>query len=401
MIIIIYLFIFIYLISVLKSIIRFYITKQALKKIRYDERSYKAPERIQILIPVLKEEKLVKRSIEYFTALKDLVDVTYITTSREDNRKTYDEIMKWKIALSAENIFVVNSPNKKGNMATQLNYAASKLSKDTIIGVYNVDSFPDRRCFEEILRVMMDKNVVVQQVSFFDDNVKGILKVAQMWQNRWSLIYEYCKYLNYNNLKFTYTIGHGFFIYHSKLAAVGYWDDDEMNEDNIMGYKLHLNNTIIKTVPFFEKAQFANNLTIYIKQQSVWFNGPIYAFKYLKKVRSYSFRNFFLAMQNFKNALSWAFFPPVLIFFTLISIAYNPISFIAIIVLTTIYVTVLNLLVQNELVKIGALKEKRHITFIIIEDYVFLLIHSIGPLITLLKIIIRRNDFSKKYKTEK
>ena len=227
------------------------------------------------------------------------------------------------------------------------------MPNDSIIGIYNVDSFPSKETFYYISQ-NIQKGVTFQQVSYFDDENKMIMASAQNWQNRWSLVYELGKYLSkFKKWNFKYTIGHGFFIYKKDLKKVGYWSDDEINEDNELGFRLLCNKIKIKPVPYLEKAGFAKNLSVYIKQQSIWFNGPLYAFKYFRKMKHKNFYAFCLAILNFKAAVSWLLFPTAsLAIFVLSLIFYLKLS-IFVFLIMFIYLTVVNFLSWKILKKLN------------------------------------------------
>lgn len=167
---------------------------------------------------------------------------------------------------------------------------------------------------------------------------------AQRWQNRWSIVYELGKLLEVskNNLGFMYTIGHGLFIKNKFLQEIGGYNENDLNEDNEFGYRLRKEGLKIYPIPFLEKSGFASNLSIYIKQQAVWFNGPLYAFGYFLKSDKNS-KNFFLALLNFKAAISWLLSSVFMIFFTLYSVMIDPVIFFLLLILDVLYITGLNI----------------------------------------------------------
>lgn len=103
-------------------------------------------------------------------------------------------------------------------MANQLNYATKELSGEEVIAIYNIDSKPEEKTFKYVLKNINDRSVY-QQVSYFDNNHKGIMKSAENWQNRWSIIYELGKYLSNRKIEFKYCIGHGLFMKKKILAS--------------------------------------------------------------------------------------------------------------------------------------------------------------------------------------
>ena len=199
---------------------------------------------------------------------------------------------------------------------------------------------------------------------------------------------------------FIYTIGHGLFLYKETLDKYGYWSENEINEDNEFGYRLVCNNIQIKPIPFLEKADFAKSLKIYIKQQSTWVNGPLYAFSYYKKSKEKTLKNLWLAILNFKAFISWMFFPVLFLVFLIISCFYNFTLSIIILILISLYVSAFNYLSNRILYKQGYLNN-RNKTINLISDYFFFIIHCFGCFITISKLILGKNNQKNKYNTEK
>ncbi len=397
---IINIFIALLVITNIKSLIRFIRVKRYIIKFKDEEIKLKNKKKIKVIIPVYNEVKNIKKSIEYFKKLEKYCDVYYVTTSKERKMKTYKEVEKQIEIQKANNIFLDNCPNTEGTMANQLNYMAKKLPKNEIIAIYNIDSFPDIKAFKYVLNNIKD-NELYQQVSYFDDYNMGILRSAQNWQNRWSLIYELGKYTKKSGgNNFVYTIGHGLFLNRNILEKYGYWSENEINEDNEFGYRMLCNGLQIKPIPFLEQAGFANTLKIYIKQQATWVNGPLYAFSYYKKSEKKSIKNLYLAILNFKAFLSWVFFPIIFLSILFISMFYNYTYSIVLLFLIFIYISIFNFLASKLLMKLGYKRRQR--CFInIIYDYLFFIVHSFGGFITISKILRRKNNKENKYNTEK
>ncbi len=211
-------------------------------------------------------------------------------------------------------------------------------------------------------------------------------------------------------LKFNYVIGHGMAFKNEVIKKIGGYPEDEINEDNVLGYRLNKENIAIYAIPILEKIGFAKKTSVYIQQQSVWYNGPLYAFQYFSKIldRCSCFRErlrmFFVACLNFKNALNWNIFSLVTFISIIGSVIVKKYYYIIIIVLCLIlYVYGLNWYTEKVLLanKYLQKKAKVSITNLFIEVIFWLIIHSTGPMLTLGKIVTNRNKQSNKYKTEK
>lgn len=379
----------------IKSLIRVIRTSKFLQ--RKHQIKQKSGQRVTVIIPAMNEVNNVEKSVHFFKNMKDLCNVIYVTTSKEKKGETYYKIREEIKKQGASNIIVVNSPNREGTMANQLNYAIKEIGTEEIFAIYNIDSKPERKTFEYVLSNIKD-NMVLQQVSYFDDPLVGIMKSAQNWQNRWSIVYEMGRYLDDRKLEFKYCIGHGLFMKKKVIETVGYFSESEINEDNEFGYRLNINNILIKPIPFMEQADFARNKKIYIKQQSTWVNGPLYAFSYYRKNKK-TVKNFILSILNFKAFISWWIFPLLCYLCLIFSAFINIMLFILTLFLIIIYVTGINYLANRQLLKLGYIKQKYRL--MLISDLLFFVVHSFGSYITLYKIVIGKNNIKNKYNTEK
>lgn len=392
-------FIVLLLFTNIKSLIRYKRSKKFILE-NFDKKFVKKiNNKIDVIIPVYNEEKNIEESVKYFKNLSNVCNAYYVTTSKEKNANTYNKLIEEITRQDTSNIFVENCPNTFGTMANQLNYIANKMPENSIIAIYNVDSRPDKKTFLYVIEHIKE-NEVYQQVSYFNNEIRGILQSAQNWQNRWSIIYEMGKCLKpVGKNNFIYTIGHGLFIPKSILEKYGYWSENEINEDNEFGYRLVCNNIQIKAIPYLEKADFANSLKIYIKQQSTWVNGPLYAFSYYKKLNNKNLKNLYIALLNYKAFLSWTFFPILFDIIFLMSLYYNLFYSLILMLLIVNYVTTYNYLINNLLYKLMYTPKRTIIN--VFKDLIFFNIHCFGSFITLYKIIKRKNNIANKYNTEK
>ena len=394
MIYIVYFCIFLLVLTITKSIFRLIRSSRFLNK---EMKLSKIKKKIVVLIPAMNEEKNAKGAVEYFKKLADVCNVLFITTSKEKSMLTYKKLNEEIKKAKATNLKVINCPNTEGTMANQLNYGIKDLDNDDIIAIYNIDSKPERRTFIYAEKEI-DDNIVLQQVSYFDDKLKWIIKSAENWQNRWSIVYEMGRYLNNSSIAFKYCIGHGLFIKKKVFDKYGYLSEKDINEDNEFGYRLNINDIMIKPIPFMEQADFAKTVKIYIKQQSTWVNGPLYAFKYYNNNHK-SIKNFIRSCLNFKAFISWWLFPILCYSSLVISLFHCYLLSIILLLLIIIYVTGINYLSSRILIKKGYIKTKYHIN--IISDLLFFMVHTFGSFITIYKLITGKNNIKNKYNTEK
>ena len=124
---------------------------------KYKEKDYTE---FWILLPALREQKLVKETIEYFNNLNynaNKLHICLITTQKEEfeyNQKnqtiktTRDVVLSYlKENKTKYNTYLIHYPKEKGNKASQLNYAIKKITessnKDCYFVIFDFDSRPN------------------------------------------------------------------------------------------------------------------------------------------------------------------------------------------------------------------------------------------------------------------
>lgn len=268
---------------------------------------------LYLIVPVLNEQRIIEETYMHF---RDIVNqfekvyVVYVTTEKEGpcSITTYEMIKRLMEAdVCNKKIYLFHYPYKKGVMAHQLNYAIDQLEKinpslNFWIGIYNADSRISVSTIDYIINNINQKDCLhkcFQQYSWYitkSNKSHDILNSAALWQTRWTLVFELARVrfqaaLDSAKLpdsiyfileKMNYVIGHGLYIKVIDLKTLGGFPEDTINEDACLGYLLNCNNIKIIPIPFLEKAESPNRVSIYIKQQTTWFNGPWYAFQYWK-----------------------------------------------------------------------------------------------------------------------
>lgn len=370
-------------------------------------------EKVAIIIPVYEEQNVIEKSVESFMPLAQCgIDIYYVTTQRETSNVTTKDVLEKILKRYNDNkVHVIDCPYKSGVMAHQLNYCIDQLSEETICFIYNVDSVIDIRTVNYVLehRELLEKGVFQQYAYSYISSQNALINAAISWQNRWSISYELPKticaggktcFFNYN-----YVIGHGLVFSKRMYTRFNHFSEKEINEDNVLGYVLNFKGIPIYPIPFLEKVDFAYNLSIYIRQQSTWFNGPLYAFKYYRELRRTNvnfpkFKMLIVALLNFKMALNWLVFPICCVVSIIAMLVTNNLSRAIILLLLIIgYVRLLNRwgekCLQSGLTDFSEKsKNYTHCVF-------WLFIHTLGPMLTIYKIIKRKNNQINKFKTIK
>lgn len=403
---------FLLLAGIVMALYRLSVSKRTLRPSDYQakEDGQKDYDNFSLLIPVYNEQAVIRQSFMNFLPMMEKgIEIVYVGTCKETEEvKTYDLlnsiIEEYEMQ---EHCKVMVYPFQNGVMAHQINYALQRMDDDRIVGLYNVDSKIDIRTVDYVLS-NSDKleDGVFQQYSYSLYGENALMRNAIMWQNRWSLDYELPRAASQSEFgirKYNYVIGHGLLFKNSTMKEIGLFSEDQINEDNVMGYNLYCNEKKIYPIPYLEQIDFALNAHIYVKQQSVWFNGPLYSFAYFKNNQP-TFDRLFMACQNFKNALNWWLFEllnVVLIVYYLIRL--NPIVVALLLILISLYVTLPNILTEHLLFRNKYISDRERKTPVFfVRDIIFwLFIHSFGPIITFGKIVSGINDQKRKYKTEK
>lgn len=424
----------VYTIGILLSMYRLYISYNWLRKEERLDFSTKLSNKFVLIVPVLREQTVILESLEHFDKLSQMdptnIEVVYVTTSKEVKNAeilTTGELIEDYIENKMKgNLRVENYPLKKGVMAHQINWVLKKINDpNVIIGIYNVDS---KISFDTLLEVdskcKKEPNAVFQQYSLYKNVSNKILNQGVMWQNRWSILYELPKAICATRFscknkvlkiifkEFNYVIGHGVYARNDIWKQVGGFPEDVLNEDNKLGYILNIYNIKIQPLVHWEYVGFAEKISVFIKQQSVWFNGPIYAFQYYKDVLKTDYNiskleAFSYACRNFRNGLNWLF-TPIIFSVACVLCFYHQEWFylMGLIIEFWIFVSGFNILsnfVLNECVihRKSSIAKILMCCFNSLFDYPYYIITCIGPILTVGRILLRRNTFENKYKTEK
>lgn len=392
-----------------------------------------------LLIPVFNEQTVIEDSVKHFSQFaSNYIKIVYITTSREKSIRNFPTTKELLEKMSKLYCFeLINCPiTKNAVMAHQLNYALVQLQKqygdDFIFGIYNVDSRITPDILQDVQqRISRQRDKVIQQYTMYDLPGPGILSHISLWQTRWTLHFElgrllfdqyffrkiYKLFPIFNIFRpFHYVIGHGLFMHFKTWLSISGFPQDEPNEDAFLGLMLHLNGFSLESIPKLEYAETAKNIKIYIKQQSVWYNGPLFAFRYLyrilkcqnngrlKRTKIKESTAFALigTIKLFSHAVYWLL-GPLLIWFIIpiIYICNNEIYSLLFWLLLAIYhCFVLNLLAYEIIQKITQAFYKKAPGNLGTSIIAYML-HCIGPFYCLYKTIKRTNTIENKYKTEK
>ena len=233
-----------------------------------------------ILIPVFKEEKIIKDTALYFNSIKaDNLDIYYITTDKElsgiSNKNFTYEILSDYV----DKEHIINYPYKTWDKASQLNYTIKKLlkqykNKNLYFWIFDADSRPDLWAIKYISNDKI-KEPVYQMLSVYNTNyyeIKNLCKANAILQTRWSFYFEFSRLLqNYKKKcwkNLMYLIWHGIFI-RWDIIKRELFPENSITEDISYGYKLFLWWIFAKPVPFYyDYCSVPYNIKTNIKQIS-------------------------------------------------------------------------------------------------------------------------------------
>lgn len=285
---------------------------------------------IFILAPVLHEEKTIRK---FLTDLlhqdypKDKYSVCIISTEKEYIKPTFpntieiiDEIKK-DLQFDELKILHLHYPEKSGYKAHQLNFAFSSLKKelgnealkDSFFFSLDADSEVDRDTLLRLNSTIEDGIDVYQQPLLWFKNINAIkssiMQSFSFTQSFFSISYEIPMFIGrFFPLRLKYFVGHGLCVRGSFLDKVGGYPS--IIEDVRLGRLSSFLNTKVKLIPSFGVVETAKNISIYVKQSSIWFFGcGLFVSDYInaKKMKGgfITIRDLIMVLYGFFKAFRW------------------------------------------------------------------------------------------------
>ncbi len=421
----------------IEGFIQMYISLQWFYKNRKSEVVYgtKQFSRFIILIPVLREQNIIHKTLERFTVLKDIEKVIFITTEKENSERGEHSKTTFKILQKEKerykNVEVVHYPHTNGVMSHQLNYACKILEEQNYNGfvlVYNADSVIDQNTideFQEYIQNNKSANVIQQSTVFIDNYTQypntflgDILRATALYQSRWTFAHELYRLRNQLDGKDTlfqecgHVVGHGLCIKFKTLENIGYFPTDTSNEDIPLGFFLRLSGEKIHVLPMLEIGESPRTIKSVIKQYTSWFYGVIYypiyfkisAKKYPNKIS----QALIWSTLNTGRALVWLFTTYVWLLLFILAFFVNWMSLVMVILLFVVYSIGNNYIILAKLEKQyptyfeDGMGIKRILGLFIASLSVYLF-QSIGPTIAVKNIVVSKifNTSLRKDKTER
>src|SRR5713226_9102262 len=304
---------------------------------------------IHILIPVYKEEAVIKSCVEYFDKLARYPNVLihYVTTEKEGVDSA--TVAALKQMPEQYRFSHLHYPETDGFKAHQLNWAIEQIlaSHDgaeyqaTYFGIYDVDSRPE---IEVIKTILYGNDPIYQQPSIYLENYTRIAPIQQsgaLFQTKWELCGNIPRFREYQRsfqqeravTSLPHCTGHGLFIRADILKNAGFLDTRTLAEDLEFGYRAAFREIPITLLHEVDYTQYAPTFPAAIRQTSRWFHGEMDLYRYFSNEKNHNnkkkFRNRFLiwlVLKRYGTTLKWAFGAPLISFILLVLVIRNPIN---------------------------------------------------------------------------
>ncbi len=271
--------------------------------------------KILLLIPVLREQSVITRTIEHFCDMAlNCADlrVMIVGTCRETRSRgttTLDIVRQWLDSFSDRipgNMCVdyCEANDEGGDRASQLNWAVARASDVgwtdwDVVGVYDADSLPSRDSIVEAAKAFafVPGLAACQQPARFvlaanemahkADN--PLLVANALYQDTWTIISELPMWIDYSNsvrsghksFRHLYFIGHGEFL--SRTAYEKFrFPEGEVTDGIQLGYRMGLSGALAVPLAVFCEDDVPHDIRSLIKQHKRWFGGCMNLFSAYK-----------------------------------------------------------------------------------------------------------------------
>lgn len=387
----------------------------------YDSNEEFCDFKILIVIPCLREQSIIKDTIDYFLKLienNDKIELIIVTSEKEEYEKTlikqidakttFEVVSEYINENNSKRIKLFHYPNKDGIMADQLNYVFEKYKCDnsskTYFSVYNADSRPNINTINGVVKLIQKQKMpkVMQQYSYAFSNIDHlsfIMKGFALYQSNFEIKYGFMNALAFSNLLYTYVVGHGLYIRFDVLKKIGGFDNKFWCEDIYLSSVLRNEKIKITPILSFENMETPKKLSILIKQNANWFKTSN---QWIRMIKANLIRNKNIStsakiwfIQRVRMNLSWLLLPFCIVSSCVISIYSENVILFFISILSYLfmqlctYITTLNIIEKIDNKKI---KDK---VALICAVCVSTFISNFGPFYSLFNVRM------KKYKTER
>lgn len=316
-----------------------------------------------LLIPILREQKVIEKTMEYFKSLSIAninLHIVIAGTIREKieknklqgNKTTKEVVEHWiknyKISSNYKaslHYYFFEAEDEVGDRATQLNNGVRGFVEENkipidIIGVYDADSLPDSNTLIEVINNFQDEETAAcqQPVHFVDaanamaiNKENPILIANALYQTTWTMIRELPRWIQYYNHRKSkpdtvfkrniYLIGHGEFLKYDIYKDFKFPEFD-VTDGIQLGYRLSMSNKTIKPLYKFCSDDVPRKTKQLVSQHKRWFGGCMRLSRSYEWSKNYSgFKALLQMLDGYWSQLCWAWASLVSIAALLVSIA--------------------------------------------------------------------------------
>ncbi len=289
------------------------------KKIKFSEKYY-------IILPVYKEELLIKDTLNYYKLLLENYNNVYLIvvwTCNERNIYWENNTLKLAKKFEGDNIIILESDIRWWNMATQVNFSVNYIRyvlKENIDSTYfhliNIDSRISNKSLNEAFSAIDKWSNILLQSTFFISNynkLNSIQRAIAIYQSRRTLVEEQYRLLVHNKIskyKLYHVVWHGLIIRLKEYYKYKMLPEDTINEDLHFWFYLSINGENVYSLTSYEYGDTPNTFLSWFKQTISWFYWNIEYYKYpklyMKKFsKKFSFKILLFTIQWFFNTLKW------------------------------------------------------------------------------------------------
>lgn len=256
--------------------------------------------KIYILLPALREQKIVKETLDHFSKLGILnCQIIVITSEKEEHEnevnntsiKTTGQCVEEYIKNSnSKSIIHFHCPYTMGTKSTQLNYAVNKIKRTlsekerehSYLGIYDFDSMPNLEVLGEFQRLVVSQNFpeIIQQVPVNLKNIDAIV-----WKKNFLMLLHSLQ----SNIRAVgielfalllhtigipiplYCMGAGMYIRFDTLIDNGLFP--EPVDDLTLGYRLYLKKKRFTVLPNYNFVDTPETVKALINQDRLIFTG--------------------------------------------------------------------------------------------------------------------------------
>lgn len=308
--------------------------------------------RLFILLPALKEQKIVKETLDHFSRIEnEHLTIMVVTSEKEENENKINHTQIRTTSQCVEEYIVQNSQNRikhihcpyiKGTKSTQLNYAVEQIKgslstqerQKSYIGVYDFDSKPALTVIRELDKIAASQNYpeIVQQVPI---NLKNITEVVRegnfmmllhIFQSMIRTVgIELATLLLYTlNIHLpSYCMGAGMYVRLDTLIENGSFP--EPVDDLTLGYRLYVRGARFTVLPSYNYVEVPKTVKAVINQDRLIFTGVLSGLTELKSPAKLH-RKVFMFFSVLHNILIRTVLPWLYLLYIIVTVCFDGIN---------------------------------------------------------------------------